>query len=76
MLEFLHEARSTDKLTGQYDVTLINDKFLKSEVAIRNYYFRDNAFYRHMELNDFQRLRKGIFEELKKSLDYYLRDLG
>ena len=75
MFEFLHGAKSPH-LTGKYEVPLINDEFLKSKLAIRKHYFRDNAFYSHMELDDFQRLREGIFEELKKSLDYYLKGLG
>ena len=75
LFEFLHGAKSI-KFSGKYEEPLINHEFLWSKIAIRKHYFRDNAFYSHIELDDFQRLREGIFEELKKSLDYYLKGLG
>ena len=75
IFEFIHGSQSI-KFSGNYDEPPINAEFQKSKVAIRKHYFRDNAFYSHMELDDFQRLREGIFEELKKSLDYYLKGLG
>ena len=49
---------------------------MKSKVAIRKHYFRESFTYDRMKLEDFLGSRKAIFEDLKKSLDFYLKGLG